>query len=80
MAIHRDYIVRFNPFRKDWELWRLVGTNPVAGLIASYATRDEAVAGCVSICSKIVEAGHTATLSVRDELANVIAERVFPPP
>lgn len=78
----RRYEVRFNTEANQWELWRWVGKDGEAELVADYANAEAAVAGCESVGGQIAEAGLYATLTVFDADGNPVDARAFgtPPP
>jgi hypothetical protein len=76
--VRRDYVIRVDPERKDWQLCRLEGDAKIAGHIASYSTREEAVVGCESMCERITAEGNVANLSIWDENGVEIERRIYP--
>ncbi|WP_313913066.1 hypothetical protein [Tahibacter sp.] len=77
----RRYEVRFNAAANHWELWRWVGRDGEAELVADYASAEAAVSGCESVGGQIAEAGLYATLTVFAD-GNRVDGRTFgtPPP
>jgi len=78
----RRYEVRFNAEANHWELWRSVGKDGEAELLADYASPEAALAGCENVGGQIAEAGLYATLTVFDADGNSVDARTFgtPPP
>lgn len=78
----RRYEVRFNTEASHWELWRWVGKDGEAELLADYPSAEAAVAGCEGVGGQIAEAGLYATLIVFDADGNRVDGRTFgtPPP